>query len=172
MLNEELESQLGRVREALTNAVAVEIQIKQQIEKNQEQLHSWEKRVNAATASAQAELAQEAQQRLQACQKNATELEVQLLSQQDYVAGLKKDLATLENRRFSGGGSGGATALAAADASMSSIQRMENKIMTHEAEAELSEGEDAKERKLVADHAVSEIEDELQALKAAQKKSN
>jgi phage shock protein A len=171
MLNEELESQLGKVREALTNAVAVEIQIKQQIEKNQEQIRTWEKRVAAAKASAQTELAEEADHRLQACHKNANELQIQLLSQEDFVAGLKKDLATLENRRFSGGGSGGASALAAADATMSSIQRMENKIMTHEAEAELSEGEEGKERKFVADQAASSIEDELQALKASQKKS-
>lgn len=167
MLNDELESQLSRVRQALANAVAVEIQLKQQIEKNNEAQHTWEKRAAMALAASQQELSAKAEEQIKICKQRANELQIQLLSQQDLVAGQKKELARLENRRFSTGGDG-KKAVAAADATLSAIGRMENKISGHEALAEATSQE--YEKKQALEKAFDPVEEELKALKAASKK--
>jgi phage shock protein A len=72
----------------------------------------------------------------------------------------------LEARRFSAGGTG-KEALAAADHSLSAMDRFENKILEHEAMAELTNESVA--RNSAADKAADDLEDELQALKAKAK---
>jgi phage shock protein A len=167
VINDELESELCRVRQALAGAVAVEIQIKQQMQKNSEAAAAWQKRAELARAQALEDMAAQAEAKVKECISRANELQMQLLAQQDQIAAQKKDLSKLESRRFSTG-STGASALAASEANLSTMQRMENKIAAHESMAEL--GNEDVERKFAADKVKDDLEDELAALKAAMKK--
>lgn len=167
MINDELESELARVRQALANSIAVEKQIELQLKKIKEQMQSWDKRAEMASESDHQEMATQAQERSKQLKAQENELEIELMSQRDFTASLKKDLSKLESRRFSGTTSG-AEALKATDNTLSTIQRMEKKIASHEAMAELTT--DKVERKFAADERKDDIEEELQRLKSAQKK--
>ncbi|MBX9721343.1 MAG: PspA/IM30 family protein [Candidatus Obscuribacterales bacterium] len=167
MWNDELESELAKVRQSLAGSIAVEKQIQIQIQKNAESLKTWEKRAEMARASGHEDMAVQADLRVKQCQQAGNDLTTELQSQQDSTLNLKKELARLENRRFSTGGSG-KEAIAAASSTLSTIDRMENKIVAHEAESELSR--DEVDRKFAADSAEKKIDDELQALKASLKK--
>ena len=167
MINDALESELAKVRQALAEAIAVEIQIKQQIQKNSDAAASWQKRADMARAAASEDMAAQAEEKVKECAKRANELQVELMTQQDCIAGQKKDLSRLESRRFSTGSSG-KEALAASEAGLSTIKRMENRIVEHESMAELTN--DDTERKFAADKAASDLEEELKALKESMKK--
>ena len=167
MYNDELEEQLVKVRQALTNAVAVEIQIKQKIQKNTESEQSWERRAAMARSSSHEDMALQAEERIKQCKQLANDLQIELLSHQDFIAGLKRDLSKLEARRF-GSGNVGRDALAAADNSLSAMDRFENKVLEHQAMADLTNDDVA--RKFADDKANDDLEDELKALKARAKK--
>lgn len=168
MLNDEFEAELARVRQALVNSIAVEKQIEMQLKKNNDESKNWESRAAMARSSNQEKLALEADEKVKQCNSKENELKIELMSQRDFSANLKRDLSKLEARRFTADSSG-ADALKAADSTMSTIQRMENKILSHESLAELN-APDQVELKFAKDKANDDIEEELRKLKESQKK--
>lgn len=166
MINDELEDEIVRVRQALAEAIAVEKSIAHKIETAKNDLKTWEHRLEIASSKGEEQLIPQVEQRIIDLKSLETQLEVEALSQKDFTENLRKDLARIEARRFST--TTGSDALAATNATLSTIQRMENKIVTHEAQAELST--DDTERKFAASKAENEIEDELKALKSAANK--
>lgn len=162
VINDELDSELVKVRQALANALAVEKQLEQQVEKSKVQMSMWEKRIETARSRQQEEMAVQAEEQVKKLKTMETQLQVQLMSQHDFTEQMKKDLSKLEARRFSSGGASGKEALAAADSTLSTIARMENKIVEHESLAELTAPDP-----LAQQFARQEdpIEQELQALK-------
>ncbi len=164
MINEEFEAELVKVRDALANSIACEKQIGQKLKSLRQETALWQKRVELAQNSDKADLALEAESRLQELRKTCTELEIELLSQEDFSAGLKTQLQSLEARRFSAGSSA-KDALAACDSTLSTIERMEKKILVHETEAKL--GRDDLGNEFRKTEAEKKLDDELEALKAS-----
>lgn len=161
MINDELESELLKLRQAVASSIAVEKQLETQIDKTKVQISMWEKRVAMARARQAENLAVQAESQIQELKQMETQLQVELMSQHDFSEQQKKELSKLEARRFSTGGSG-TEALAAADSTLSTISRMENKIVEHESLAEVT-APDPVEQQFKKQE--DPIEQELQALK-------
>lgn len=165
MINDELEAELLNVRQALAKNIAVEKQLEAQIEKTKVQISLWEKRVEMARMRNDENLALAAEQELKNQQTKLNQVQIELMSQHDAVEQQRKDLSKIEARRFSTGASG-KEALAAADATLSTIARMENKIVEHESLAEVTAADPVEQQFKKQE---DPIEQELQALKEAAK---
>ena len=174
MLNEDFEAELLRVRQALTNSIAVEKQIEQQIEKNKQSMDGWQKRVQMARESEHEEMAKQAEERIANLVRRNNELEIEHMSQKDFSANLKKEFSRLESKRYSVG-SGAAEALASADATLANVDRMEEKIRHHadaaEAMNELTKPDEVN-RHFEEQKKKEAIDNELEALKASLKKDS
>lgn len=174
MLNDDFESELHRVRQALTNSIAVEKQIEQQIEKNKQSIEGWQKRVQMARETEHEELAKQAEERIALLQKRNNELEIEHMSQKDFSANLKKELGRLESKRYSAN-SDAAEAIASADAGLSNVDRIEQKLRFVQAEGDaLNEltKTDELDKQFNEQKKKEAVEDELEAMKAKLKKDS
>lgn len=167
MNQDSFQSELKRVKMSLANSIAVEKQIEHELKKKEEELKTWQNRVTLARASSQDELAMQAEGRIEKYRKAKQDLEIELLSQQDFTANLRNALSILERKQFAHT-EDGAKALAAADTSFSSIGRMEKKVLEQEALAAL--GNDKTSLEFEKQDANAKLEEELNALKKAQRK--
>ncbi|MBX9687955.1 MAG: hypothetical protein K2X27_14715, partial [Candidatus Obscuribacterales bacterium] len=159
-------------KQALANAMAVEIQLNKDLNTARESHDSWQKRTQLARTAGNEELAAQAELRAAQWQDAINDLEIKILEQKDFIANFKKDISKIEARRFSGnpGLCEAAKAMDQAGSAFEAIERLEGKVLSSEAMAELSSKEHEKDRKLEELSKNEALENELATLKASIKK--
>jgi phage shock protein A len=94
--NQDLQSNLIQVRQAVAQAIATEKQLELQLQKNRDQSETWHNRAAMAVTQGNDDLAKQALQRKQQYAQAAADLEAQLKQQKGATAGLKERFTELE----------------------------------------------------------------------------
>lgn len=157
---EDKHEQLANLRQALVEAMATQKLLAQKLEKHRADLALWEKRL--AEHSDDDQIKKEAEKRIPQLKRTMAEIEADMMAQKDSEAQLKATIFRLENKVVSPDYPNVSDLVNTRD----TIGRMEKKIMTSEAMAELSEDKD---RETAAAAEAASIDDELAALKAKMK---
>lgn len=162
-MSEDKHEQLANLRRSLVEAVATYKILEQKLAKHQADLALWEKRL--VEHAEDAEVTAEAPKRITQLKRNMAELQADMMAQKDSEAQLKATIFRLENKVVSPD----YPDVSDLSNTRDTIGRMEKKIMTSEAMAELS---DDKDRKTAQAAEAAAIDDELAALKAKMKDRN
>lgn len=159
-MSEDKHAQLAGLRQALVEAVATQKILEQKATKNKADLALWEKRLGEHADDK--EVSKEAEKRIAQLKRTIAELQADMMVQKDSENQLKATIFRLENKVVSPD----YPDLSKLPNTRDTIGRMEKKIMSAEAMAELSED---KERATAAAAEAAAIDDELAALKAMMK---
>merc|ERR1719316_1824052 len=184
----DLQNDLIKMRQASAQVMASTKQLEKRMEQAETTSQEWYKRAKLAVEKGEDELAKEALKRRKTFEDSAASLRTQLESQRQVLSKLLNDTKTLENkvaeakskkdtlkaRAQSAKASRALSDLTSgidAQSSLAAFERMEEKVMTLEAEAEAA-GElsgDVISSQFAALEGGDSIEDELQALKGGSK---
>ena len=159
-MSEDKHAQLAGLRQALVEAVATQKILEQKATKNKADLALWEKRLGEHADDK--EVSKEAEKRIAQLKRTIAELQADMMVQKDSENQLKATIFRLENKVVSPD----YPDLSKLSNTRDTIGRMEKKIMSAEAMAELSEDKD---RATAAAAEAAAIDDELAALKAMMK---
>ncbi len=159
-MSEDKHAQLAGLRHALVEAIATQKILDQKLGKNKADLAVWEKRIVEHADDEQ--VTKEAQKRIVQLKRTIAELQADMMAQKDSENQLKATIFRLENKVVSPD----YPDVSDLSNTRDTIGRMEKKIMSSEAMAELSED---KERATAAAAEAAAIDDELAALKAKMK---
>lgn len=185
----ELEAQLTKLRQALTDSMASEKQQEQQIIKQKEQARTWQERAAVAVQNNNDDIARQALERRQEHERNAQQMEEQLQTQKQVTVTLKERIADTERNlrelrakkdtlvaqhKAAKAVENASSKLGAASPSSAAFDKLEAKIRQREASNQLYD-EEGKDRKLEEQfkgmEGVDPVEDELAALKRQMNKS-
>ncbi|UPR00867.1 PspA/IM30-like protein [Chloropicon primus] len=184
----DLQNDLVKMRQASAQVMASTKQLEKRMEQAETSSQEWYKRAKLAVEKGEDELAKEALKRRKTFEDSATSLRTQLDSQRTVLQKLLNDTKTLENkvaeakskkdtlkaRAQSAKASRALSDLTSgidAQSSLAAFERMEEKVMTLEAEAEAA-GEltgDVISSQFAALEGGDDIDAELQALKGGSK---
>ncbi len=183
-MQQELQSNLIQLRQAVAQAIATEKQLEQQLSKNQDQAATWQNRAAMAVQQNNDELARQALQRKQQYAQAAADLANQLKVQKEVTSKLRERLTEIEAevqkaytkkqvliaRNKAAKATVKANELFAktsTDSAMSIMDRMEQKVTEKEAKAlALQEmGSDTLDSKFKSFEGQIDIEAELMMLK-------
>lgn len=186
VLAEQAQAELDENLKQMTNAVAASLtqekNLEKQLQKNTEEIGTWEKRATVAVQGNNDELAKQCLQKKQAAVQLDRELKTQLETQRNTTASLKASYADLQKKRneFTSKSSGLTARAHASDAvakaneliagtSGGGADKWEQKIMQKEMRNEAVSGMSspiADEHKFLELDKASELDDDLARLKA------
>lgn len=161
-MSEDKHAQLAGLRQALVEALATQKILEQKATKNKADLALWEQRLGEHADDQ--EVSKEAEKRIAQLKRTIAELQADMMVQKDSENQLKATIFRLENKVVSPD----YPDLSKLSNTRDTIGRMEKKIMSAEAMAELSEDKD---RATAAAAEAAAIDDELAALKAMMKEN-
>lgn len=162
-MSEDKHEQLANLRRALLEAVATQKILDQKLTKDRTDLDLWEKRL--AEHADDEQVKKEAEKRIVQMKRTIAELQADMMAQKDSENQLKATIFRLENKVVSPD----YPDVSDLANTRETIGRMEKRIMTSEAMAELSEDKD---RATAQAAEAAAIDDELAALKAKMKEKS
>ncbi|MGK7895134.1 MAG: PspA/IM30 family protein [Xenococcus sp. (in: cyanobacteria)] len=182
----EMQENAVKMRQALATAIATQKKTELQLQKNRQQVETWQERAQLAITKGDENLAREALIRKKPFVDACSTLEVQLKQQTEVVSNLKRDARVLEGKIVEAKSKKDMLKARASAAkaqkesrdllsevdygsSMSAFERMEDKVMQLEAESQVAgelEGGVSVDEQFRQLEAGQGVEDELAMLKA------